>query len=71
MGPNSERKGGFVGQPRKNQTKENREEDIHVLSAGTPKHLVRKVGQPPQPSSRPRADSESWPLTRLLTEGLL
>lgn len=71
MGPNSERKGSFVGQPRKYQTKENREEDIHVLSVGTPEHLARKVGQPPQPASRSRADFESWPLTRLLTEGLL
>ena len=33
------------------KTKENREAAIHVLNVGTPKHVVRKVGQLPQPAS--------------------
>lgn len=46
-GKTTERKRGFVGQPLKEQTKENREEDVRVLHEGIPKHLVRKVGQLP------------------------
>lgn len=64
-GKTIERKGGFVGLPLKEQTNQNREEDVHVLNVGTPKHLVRKVGQPPQTASLGRVDFESRSPVRL------
>lgn len=38
----TERKGGFVGQPPKEETKQKREEDGHVLHVGTQVHLVSR-----------------------------
>lgn len=64
-GKTIERKGGFVGLPLKEQTNQNREEDVHVLNVGTPKHLVRKVGQPPETGSLGRGDFESCSLLRI------
>lgn len=64
-GKTIERKGGFVGLPLKEQTNQTREEDVHVLHVGTPKHLVRKVGQPPQTGSLRRVDVESCSLVCL------
>lgn len=70
-GKTTERKGGFVGQPLKEQTKEKREGHVHVLNVGIPKHLVRKVGQLPETASLGRVDLESCSLIQLFTEDLL
>lgn len=57
----TERGGGFVGQPLKEKTKQTREEDVHLLHVGIPKHLVRKVGQPATFVRKPR-EGKFWKL---------
>lgn len=71
QGKTTERKGGSVGRPLKEQTKQNRKEDVRVLHVGIPKHLVRKVGQSPQTVSLGRVDSESCSPTHLSAEDFL
>lgn len=71
QGKTTEREGGFVGQPLKEKTKQMREEDVHLLHVGIPKHLVRKVGQPPLSESLGRVNFGSYSLILLFTKDLL
>lgn len=68
QGRTTERKGGFVGQPLKEKTKQNRAEGVRVFNVGVAKHLIRKVGQAPASASPGRADFGNHSLVHLFTK---